>query len=80
MVKLFSESVEERRLFEKKAAPKNLYHFLSMICFQAGSQKGRRNRPSCRQSRGTRSTGRHGRLMRHSAGRARRWSRHAWAW
>ncbi|WP_167402102.1 hypothetical protein [Komagataeibacter swingsii] len=36
-MKLFAEASKERRLFEKKAAPKNFYCFLSMICFQTAS-------------------------------------------
>ncbi|WP_146222670.1 hypothetical protein [Komagataeibacter swingsii] len=36
-MKLFAKASKERRLFEKKAAPKNFYCFLSMICFQAAS-------------------------------------------
>ncbi|XRB27290.1 hypothetical protein F1645_10375 [Novacetimonas hansenii] len=34
MVKLFLKSFRRRRLFGKRAAPKNFYDFLSMMCFQ----------------------------------------------
>ncbi|WP_208623922.1 hypothetical protein [Komagataeibacter swingsii] len=37
-MKLFAKASKERRLFEKKAAPKNFYCFLSMICFQTASK------------------------------------------